>query len=538
MANEKPNPLDSLLEPGFGYEEPALQARATEVKPKLAAPAAAMTVKVKIDDIQPYDQNPRRAENEKYEEIRESIRDIGLQQQISITKRPNDDYYIVRSGGNTRLKALKELYAETNEEKFGQIECRFVPYTNELELLSLHVMENEQRSAMLFIDIALAAKNFRIMFEKEQGQAISLRRLANEMKQLGWVINNQHLTYYMYATEIADELPIAFSQGLGRRIVIEIKSLENHVKQWADEKSMDLNKCLQYFRNALKMNDMKSFSVEQAEKDLIDTLSKRFSVKYNEVRNDFILIKSKGTLVSYAEEEETAGHSHINNASTQVSTTPENHNTFASTATQNTHMPQTGTGHPNHSAIASDLNDLKTYTPPELVIPKAVETENFGSTPKDIERNKLRHKLRDAFNLVLITMQKFDPAFTVTTDDYILISKLEPRVMADASLDQDEIAVWYTLYIRSEMLRIAINGREDRSNSRKDLVQLSDLKHLNGHEHLPGVVSNHLIQQIVSNYSDELIHIYYGSLKKEIIDIYKALPAIDRMIRDYLAYFI
>ena len=392
MANEKPNPLDSLLEPGFGHDEPALQARATEVKPKLAAPAAAMTVKVKIDDIQPYDQNPRRAENEKYEEIRDSIRDIGLQQQISITKRPTDEHYIVRSGGNTRLKALKELYAETGEERFGQIECRFVPYSNELELLSLHVMENEQRSAMLFIDISMAARNFRTMFEKEQGQAISLRKLAIEMKQRGWSINHQHLTYHMYATEIVDELPIAFSQGLSRRIVIDIKKLENCVRQWADEKSMDLTKCLQYFRNALKMNDMKSFSVEQAEKDLIDTLSKRFSVKYNEVRNDFIMIKNKGTLVDYPEEEKTTGHSHINNASTHLAPTQQNHNTLSSAPSIKSHAPQTGTECPSQSATVvnlNDLNNLEVYTPSDLVIPKPIENENFGLIRKRLNATNI-----------------------------------------------------------------------------------------------------------------------------------------------------
>ena len=88
------------------------------------------------------------------------------------------------------------------------------------------------------------------------------------------------------------------------------------------------------------------------------------------------------------------------------------------------------------------------------------------------------------------------------------------------------------------MLRIAINGKHDRSGSRKDLGQLSDPAFLNGHDHLPGVVSNHLIQQIIAAYPDELIQIYYSSLKKEIIEIYKALPAIDRMIKDYLSHFI
>ncbi len=154
----------------------------------LNAPTAPMTIKVRIDDIQPFDNDPRKAPNEKYEIIRESIRMVGMQQQISITKRPNEDHYIVRSGGNTRLKVLKELHAETGEARFGEIECRFVPYTDDIELLSLHLMDNEQYARLLFIDRAKAVKAFKTMTEEETGEAISYSKLASEMKQQGWII--------------------------------------------------------------------------------------------------------------------------------------------------------------------------------------------------------------------------------------------------------------------------------------------------------------------------------------------------------------
>lgn len=530
MANEKPNPLDSLLDPGFGHDKPTQQVTSTESK-KLAAPASQMTVKVKIESIQPYDQNPRRAANEKYEEIRESIRDIGLQQQISITKRPNDDHYIVRSGGNTRLKALKELYEETGEERFGLIECRFVPYTNELELLTLHIMENEQRSAMLFIDISMAAKNFKAMIEKEEGQTISLRKLAIEMKKRGWAINNQHLTYHMYATEIADELPIAFSQGLGRRIVIEIKKIENCVRQWADEKDIDVNKCLQFFRSTLKNNDMKSFSIEQTEKDLIDVLYRKFNLKYNDVRNAFIVIRDKGTTVNYQDPHD------INSLTPQIANESVVNQINVENSTLNNYDSSTITESKSLLDPPTNLEAISDYTPQNILAPKPTVHENIDANPQEAERNRLRHRLRDYLNLIIVKVQKFDQAFTVTTDDYVLVSKFKPKVIVDNAYDEDEIAVWYALHIRSEMLRIAIDGKEDRSNSRKDLANLSDPDFLNGYDHLPGLVSNHLIHQIVAAYPDELIQIYYSSLKKEILEIYKALPAIDRMIKDYLSYF-
>ena len=261
----------------------------------LAAPTSPMNIRVSINDIQPFDNDPRRAPNEKYEIIRESIRMVGLQQQISITKRPHEDHYIVRSGGNTRLKVLKELHAETGEERFSVIECRFVPYTDEIELLSLHLMDNEQYARLLFIDSAKAVKAFKTMTEEETGEAITYRQLACEMKHQGWIIKEQDLPYYIYATEIADDMPIAFAHDIGLSYITYIRILEKRIAEWAHERNLDSNQCIQIFRAVLRKNDSKMYSITQIERDLFDGLSSTFKLSLDDVQNYFIPMQKNVT---------------------------------------------------------------------------------------------------------------------------------------------------------------------------------------------------------------------------------------------------
>lgn len=64
---------------------------------------------VTLDQLKPYDLNPRVTRNPKYEEIKASIRQRGLDAPPSITRRPGETHYRVRNGGNTRLAILREL---------------------------------------------------------------------------------------------------------------------------------------------------------------------------------------------------------------------------------------------------------------------------------------------------------------------------------------------------------------------------------------------------------------------------------------------
>jgi hypothetical protein len=65
---------------------------------------------VPVLQIRPYDRNPRRAINPHFEEIKASIRAVGLLTPFNITRRPGEAHYMVCGGGNTRLTILQQLF--------------------------------------------------------------------------------------------------------------------------------------------------------------------------------------------------------------------------------------------------------------------------------------------------------------------------------------------------------------------------------------------------------------------------------------------
>jgi hypothetical protein len=74
--------------------------------------------KIPIQSIDEYAFNPRQADNDHFEDIKNSIKKIGLQQRFSVVKNPDTDRYTLIKGGNTRLLAFKSLYRETGDTKF------------------------------------------------------------------------------------------------------------------------------------------------------------------------------------------------------------------------------------------------------------------------------------------------------------------------------------------------------------------------------------------------------------------------------------
>ncbi|MGX2041521.1 hypothetical protein ACWJKU_15535 [Methylocaldum sp. MU1018] len=91
-------------------------------------------------EIKPYDRNPRRELNPRYHDIKDSIRaHAGLNNPLTVTRRPGDELFMVESGGNTRLMILKELWQETQHESFRRVHCLFVPWKSESHVLSAHL---------------------------------------------------------------------------------------------------------------------------------------------------------------------------------------------------------------------------------------------------------------------------------------------------------------------------------------------------------------------------------------------------------------
>lgn len=115
----------------------------------LSDPIADTPMVVTLDQLRPYDHDPRKKRNPAYEEIKASIRERGLDAAPAITRRPGEDHYIIRNGGNTRLAILRELWSETKDERFFRISCLFRPWPSrgEVVMLTGHLAENELRGA-------------------------------------------------------------------------------------------------------------------------------------------------------------------------------------------------------------------------------------------------------------------------------------------------------------------------------------------------------------------------------------------------------
>ena len=98
--------------------------------------------KIEVARIRSYARNPRRQENPEYARIKASIRAEGLDQPLVVTQEPGEADYVLQAGGNTRLRILKELHQETEENRFFMVDCLIKPWVHESHLLFAHLREN------------------------------------------------------------------------------------------------------------------------------------------------------------------------------------------------------------------------------------------------------------------------------------------------------------------------------------------------------------------------------------------------------------
>ena len=183
---------------------------------------------LQIDQIQPYEHNPRHGQNPEYDRIKDSIRSNGLDQALVITQRPEATNYIVHSGGNTRLIVLKKLYEETGDSQFSQVQCLFKPWSCESDVLLAHLRENDIRGSLTFIDKARAVFEARQLIEEELGvDEISRKDLVINLRSNGYSISRSAISHMTYAVQVLLPLiPQALDVGMGKHQVERIRALE------------------------------------------------------------------------------------------------------------------------------------------------------------------------------------------------------------------------------------------------------------------------------------------------------------------------
>ncbi|WP_233118606.1 ParB family protein [Aggregatibacter actinomycetemcomitans] len=246
-------------------------------------PTQEQYITVTLDKLRPYEHNPRKTRNPNFEIIKESIRRRGLDHKPNITQRPGEPYYIIADGGNTRIQALKELFTETQDQRFWSIECLYKPWKGdsadsveaELDLLIGHLIENDTRADLSFIEKALGIQQAKEYYEKKLGNNLSSRELSSELEKDGYIIANttvakmERCISYLYPY-----IPDVLFNGLGHAPIDKLLAIRNNALSVWQNYQFDTE--IQFddiWQNSLcRCNDDNPFNIKDFQDNLINEM--------------------------------------------------------------------------------------------------------------------------------------------------------------------------------------------------------------------------------------------------------------------------
>lgn len=287
MANVTPEEMaGKLMVDNFSRNGPIAQA--------LSAPLVETPVVVILDELRPYELDPRITRNPIFDEIKASIRERGLDAPPSITQRPGADHYIIRNGGNTRLAILRELWSETKDERFFRIPCLFRPWPERGEIIALtgHLAENELHGGLTFVERALGVEKARELYEQDSGKPLSQSELARCLSADGYPIQQSHISRMQDTVRyLLPVIPQVLYNGLGRhqveRLAVLRKAAELTWQKYAGLKALNLDFDM-LFQDVLAPFDAQpeSFSVGRVRDELIGQMAELLDADYNVLELD------------------------------------------------------------------------------------------------------------------------------------------------------------------------------------------------------------------------------------------------------------
>lgn len=261
---------------------------------RLSDPVVDTPMVVVLDQLRPYELNPRVTRNPLFDEIKASIRQRGLDAPPSITRRPGDPHFIIRNGGNTRLTILRELWAETKDERFFRVACLFRPWPDRGEIVALtgHLAENELRGGLTFIERALGIEKARELYEREESASLTQAELARRLSLDGYPVQQSHISRMRDAVQfLLPAIPTVLYGGLGRHQVERLAVLRKAAERAWDQHISDQIVGTDYttlFQDVLQGFDGEaaSFSLPRVQDELIGQMSELLSVNYDSLSLD------------------------------------------------------------------------------------------------------------------------------------------------------------------------------------------------------------------------------------------------------------
>ena len=255
---------------------------------RLADPIKDTPLVLTLDELAPYNRNPRTTRNPLHDEIKASILARGLDAPPPVTKRPGEDHYIIRTGGNTRLAVLNELWKETKDERYYRIHCLFRPWTDRGEIVSLtgHLAENDLRGNLMFIERAVSIDAARELYVQEAGRDISQRELAKRLAEDGYRISQSHISKMQETIRtLVPAIPGLLYSGLGKPQIEKLLNLRSAaLKAWIsfDGQEADFEILYQEVLNGFD-GPIDNFVFESIQDELIGQIRRVLNISYEEV---------------------------------------------------------------------------------------------------------------------------------------------------------------------------------------------------------------------------------------------------------------
>lgn len=237
---------------------------------------------VTLEQLRPYEHNPRFIRNPLYDDIKASIRERGLDQPPPITRRPGETYFIIRNGGNTRLAILGELWQETRDERFFRIHCLFRTWTSEITALLGHLVENDLHGQLTFIERALAVLKLKSMLEAE-GAVLSQRELARRLAAGGYPISQSHISRMLDTLEhLLPAIPQTLYAGLGKPQIERLIGLRSQAERTWNRYPTATVAFTEFWLDTLGHFDTEpeSFDLEQIQDELLERMSRFLGQSY------------------------------------------------------------------------------------------------------------------------------------------------------------------------------------------------------------------------------------------------------------------
>ncbi|OGA58467.1 MAG: hypothetical protein A2710_23810 [Burkholderiales bacterium RIFCSPHIGHO2_01_FULL_64_960] len=267
----------------------------------LSDPIADTPMVVTLDQLRPYDHDPRKKRNSAYEDIKASIRERGLDAAPAITRRPGEEHYIIRNGGNTRLAILRELWSETKDERFFRVPCLFRPWPERGEIIALtgHLAENELRGGLTFIERALGVEKARELYELEVSAPLTQSELARRLAADGYPVQQSHISRMADAVRyLLPAIPTVLYAGLGRHQVERLSVMrkacmltwERYAKGRPLVQDFD-----DFFQEVLSQFDAQGdeFSSQRVQDELIGQMAELLAINYDVLALDMTESESR-----------------------------------------------------------------------------------------------------------------------------------------------------------------------------------------------------------------------------------------------------